>query len=113
MTDKRSRFRLPGSRPGWLRSRGGAGTPMREVIEWQPARLRNVRDLTPDIRLFEIEPAQRFDKPTPGCNINVAVQIAGRPDVRSYSVVGPCTDGVYRIALKLLPDTRGGSAYMH
>jgi vanillate O-demethylase ferredoxin subunit len=86
---------------------------MREVIEWQPARLRGVRDLTRDIRLFEIEPAQRFEKPTPGCNINVAVQIAGRPDIRSYSVVGPCPDGVYRIAVKLLPDTRGGSAYMH
>jgi vanillate O-demethylase ferredoxin subunit len=41
------------------------------------------------------------------------VHIGGRPDVRSYSIVGPCTDGVYRIAVKLLPDSRGGSAYMH
>lgn len=41
------------------------------------------------------------------------MQIDGRPDVRSYSIVGPCTDGVCRIAVKLLPDSRGGSAYMH
>ncbi len=41
------------------------------------------------------------------------VQIAGRPDTRSYSVVGPCTDGRYRIAVKRLPDSRGGSLYMH
>lgn len=85
---------------------------MREVMEWQTGRLRSVRDVTPDIRLFEIEPDGRFRKPTPGSHINVAVQIGGRPDVRSYSIVGPCADGVYRIAVKLLPDTRGGSAYM-
>jgi ferredoxin-NADP reductase len=40
------------------------------------------------------------------------VQIKGRPDVRCYSAVGPCGDGVYRIAVKLLSDTRGGSKYM-
>lgn len=85
---------------------------MREIISWQPARLRAVRDVTPDIRLFEIEP-ERFEPPTPGSNINIIVQIEGRPDTRSYSIVGPCTDGVYRIAVKLLPDSRGGSAYMH
>ena len=60
-----------------------------------------MRDLTPDIRLFEIEPSGEFVPPTPGSHINVAVQIGERPDVRSYSVVGPCTDGIYRIAVKL------------
>jgi vanillate O-demethylase ferredoxin subunit len=86
---------------------------MREIIEWQPARLRATRDVTPDIRLFEIEPSGRFVAPTPGSNINVSVQIDGRSDVRSYSIVGPCADGIYRIAVKLLPDSRGGSVYMH
>jgi ferredoxin-NADP reductase len=38
--------------------------------------------------------------------------IGDRPDVRSYSVVGPCADGVYRIAVKRLEASRGGSAYM-
>jgi len=81
-------------------------------MDWRRARLRSMQDLTEDIRLFEIEPAGEFVAPTPGSHINVAVQIGERPDVRSYSIVGPCHDGVYRIAVKLLPDTRGGSRYM-
>lgn len=85
---------------------------MPERIEWHQARLRATRDLTPDIRLFEIEPAEGFIQPDPGSHINVSVQIGSRPDVRSYSIVGPCQDGVYRIAVKLLPHSRGGSAYM-
>lgn len=85
---------------------------MREIINWLPARLCATRDVTPDIRLFELEP-ERFVAPTPGSNITVAVQVGSRPDTRSYSLVGPCTDGVYRIAVKLLPSSRGGSAYMH
>ena len=85
---------------------------MAEVLDWRPARLRAVRDLTADIRLFEIEPSGEFVPPSPGSHINVTVQIGDRADVRSYSVVGPCGDGLYRIAVKLLPDSRGGSAYM-
>ena len=40
------------------------------------------------------------------------MQIGDRPDLRSYSTVGPCTDGVYRIAVKRLASSRGGSAYL-
>lgn len=85
---------------------------MPEQIDWRRAKLRSVRDLTPDIRLFEIEPSGEFLVPTPGSHINIVVHIKGRPDVRCYSAVGPCTDGIYRIAVKLLGDSRGGSAYM-
>jgi ferredoxin-NADP reductase len=83
-----------------------------EIVDWRKARLRSTKDLTPDIRLFEIEPSGTFVPPTAGSHINIVVQIKGRPDVRCYSAVGPCTDGVYRIAVKLLGDTRGGSKYM-
>ena len=62
--------------------------------------------------MFEIEAMGDFAAPSPGSHINVAVQIGERPDVRSYSIVGACADGLYRIAVKLLKDTRGGSAYM-
>jgi vanillate O-demethylase ferredoxin subunit len=85
---------------------------MPEPFEWRGATLRAIRDLTADIREFAIEPAGPFVVPSPGGHLNIAVQIGERPDVRSYSVVGPCTDGVYRIAVKRLKDTRGGSAYM-
>ena len=85
---------------------------MAEAIEWRSARLRATRDLSPDIRLFEIEPVGEFIAPTPGSHFNIGVQIDSRPDVRNYSAVGLGTDGLYRIAVKRLPDSRGGSAYM-
>ena len=85
---------------------------MAELITWSAARLRAHRDLTPDIRLFEIEPADTFPPPAPGSHIHVAVQVGERPDVRSYSTIGPCTDGLLRIAVKRLADTRGGSTYL-
>lgn len=74
--------------------------------------VRATRDLTPRIRMIEIEPEQAFVPPSPGSHIDFSVTIGGRPDVRSYSVVGPCADGVYRIAVKLLEASRGGSAFM-
>lgn len=85
---------------------------MAEPSDWGRARLRATQDLTHDIRLFEIEPEDRFAPPRPGCHIQVSVQLGERPDIRSYSTVGPCTDGIYRIAVKRLADTRGGSAYL-
>jgi ferredoxin-NADP reductase len=74
--------------------------------------IRATRDLTARIRMIEIEPEQAFVPPSPGSHIDFSVVIGGRPDVRSYSVVGPCADGVYRIAVKLLEASRGGSAFM-
>ena len=81
-------------------------------IDWGSARLTATRQLAPDVRLFEIEPLGGFAAPTPGSHIRVMVEIDGRPDVRHYSVVGPCRDGRYRIAVKRLADSRGGSAYI-
>jgi len=85
---------------------------MAELIEWRDGTIRATRNLTPAIRLIEIEPSGGFVSASPGSHINVSVMIRGRPEVRSYSIVGPCADGAYRIAVKLLPNTRGGSAYM-
>jgi vanillate O-demethylase ferredoxin subunit len=39
--------------------------------------------------------------------------IGERPDTRSYSLLDSAADGLYRIAVKRLRDSRGGSAYMH
>jgi ferredoxin-NADP reductase len=85
---------------------------MPDLIEWRDGVVRATRDLTHDIRMLEIAPSGEFAVPAPGSHINISVLIRERPDVRSYSIVGPCTDGVYRIAVKLLRETRGGSAYM-
>ncbi|WP_431857558.1 PDR/VanB family oxidoreductase [Azospirillum sp.] len=80
--------------------------------EWLSARLRATRDLTPDIRLFEIEPDEPLDAAPPGSHIEVAVHPEGRPGTRSYSLIDRCGDGVLRIAVKRMPQSRGGSAYM-
>ena len=85
---------------------------MAERIEWGDGVVRATRDLSPDIRSIEIAPASGFVPPSPGSHVNVGVMIGDRPDVRSYSIVGPCADGVYRIAVKRLKELRGGSAYM-
>lgn len=58
---------------------------MPEQIDWRSARLRSVRDLTPDIRLFEIAPSGDFVVPTPGSHFNIVIQVKGRPDLRNYS----------------------------
>ncbi|PWC84633.1 diguanylate cyclase [Azospirillum sp. TSH100] len=85
---------------------------MRFAIDWQDARLRAVRDLAPDIRLFEIEPTTPAKTPAPGSHISVTVVIDGRTDTRCYSLIADAADGLYRIAVKRLPESRGGSAYM-
>jgi ferredoxin-NADP reductase len=85
---------------------------MIDISDWTSARLRLTRDLTANIRLFEIEPEGQFVQPSPGSHINIAVQAGERPDTRSYSIVGSCDDGRYRIAVKRLANSRGGSAYM-
>jgi len=85
---------------------------MTKPVQWCGARLRGMRDLTSDIRLFEIEPEGAFVATTPGSHIDFVVDSDGRPQLRSYSLVGPCADGCYRIAVKRLPDSRGGSVGM-
>jgi vanillate monooxygenase ferredoxin subunit len=85
---------------------------MTKPVQWCGARLRAMRDLTSDIRLFEIEPEGAFVATTPGSHIDIVVDIDGQPQLRSYSLVGPCADGCYRIAVKRLRNSRGGSVGM-
>ena len=85
---------------------------MAERIEWGEAVIAATRDLSADIRLIEIAPTSGFVPPSPGSHINVGVLIGDRSDVRCYSIVGPCGDGLYRIAVKRLKHSRGGSAYV-
>lgn len=85
---------------------------MTRHVQWSSARLRATRDLNSDVRLFEIEPESAIVATAPGSHIDVVVLIDGRPQVRSYSLVGLCADGCYRIVVKRLPDSRGGSAGM-
>lgn len=85
---------------------------MPTLPDWRPARLLATHDLTADIRLFEIAVEGDVVRPSPGSHIQVGVLVDGRPDTRSYSLIDAGRDGLARIAVKLLPHSRGGSRYM-
>jgi ferredoxin-NADP reductase len=86
---------------------------MHDRNDWMDAELVATRDVGPDIRLFEIRPAAGVVTYEPGSHINIAVEIAGQQDMRSYSLVGLPRHGVYRIAVKHVQPSRGGSAWLH
>jgi ferredoxin-NADP reductase len=80
--------------------------------DWRPARVTRVESLSPDIRAFDIAPEGAFAPASPGAHLKLGLHIDGRPETRSYSIF-EMTDRAYRVAVKRLPDSRGGSAYMH
>jgi vanillate monooxygenase ferredoxin subunit len=77
------------------------------------ARIRAVRDVASDVRMVEIEPAGGARPYPTGSHLDIAVEVDGLPDIRSYSLVGEGpVDGAYRIAVKEIPESRGGSIYV-
>lgn len=86
---------------------------MRFIETWTPATLVATRDLAPDIREFLIKPDSFNGAGYPvGSHIDVAVTIDGRPETRSYSLVGEADPRGFRIAVRRAEDSRGGSRYM-
>jgi ferredoxin-NADP reductase len=78
-----------------------------------PARVRAARDVASDVRLVEIEPEAGARPYATGSHLDIAVVIDELPDLRSYSLVGERpVDGAYRIAVKDVPDSRGGSRFV-
>jgi vanillate monooxygenase ferredoxin subunit len=72
-----------------------------------------VQDVASDVRMIEIEPARGVRPYATGSHLDIAVDIDGLPDTRSYSLVGEGpVDGAYRIAVKEIHDSRGGSVWM-
>ena len=85
---------------------------MNSATIWCDAQVASIRDLSGDVRLFELATSEAFAPAPPGSHVDVAVEINGRPATRSYSLLGPGHAGKIEIAVKLSPDSRGGSAYM-
>ena len=80
----------------------GAGAPSKPI-----------RDVTPTIREFRLRPENGRVPPYPaGSHIGVTVLIDGQPARRSYSLVENGDADTYRIAVRLAPDSRGGSRGM-
>jgi vanillate O-demethylase ferredoxin subunit len=86
---------------------------MRFIDTWTPATVTAIRDLAPSIREFTLRPENFARAAYPvGSHIDVAVSIDGRPETRSYSLVGECSADGYRIAVRHAEESRGGSRYM-
>jgi dimethylamine monooxygenase subunit B len=86
---------------------------MRFEEVWSPATVVATRDVAPRIREIRIRPENFTGSPyAVGSHIKVGVTIDGRPDVRSYSLVGEADPAGYRIAVRLAEESRGGSRYM-
>lgn len=81
--------------------------------DWKPALITRTETVSPTIRLLEIDPGEHYRNWTPGSHIRVAVNVDGRHEVRTYSLVHTAVeDGKYRIAVKRIEDGMGGSRYM-
>ncbi len=77
---------------------------------FRPGRVRSVTPVADDVRLIEIEPEGGAEPYPTGSHLDLSVVLDGLPDTRSYSLVGERpADGAYRIAVKRLADSRGGS----
>ncbi|MBV6475608.1 MAG: PDR/VanB family oxidoreductase [Rhodocyclaceae bacterium] len=86
---------------------------MESLETWMRTTLASVRDLTPTIRLFELQPPARRPAWSPGAHVRVRVAIDGRPAVRRYSLIDDGSDdGRLRIAVKLAENGLGGSRAM-
>jgi vanillate O-demethylase ferredoxin subunit len=86
---------------------------MRFAQKWTSCTLQGIRDLTPSIRELVLRPeGSGVENYAVGSHISVGVLIDGRPETRSYSLVGDVRPDGYRIAVRRAPDSRGGSRYM-
>ncbi|NTJ68467.1 oxidoreductase [Agrobacterium rhizogenes] len=84
---------------------------MRSRLEWRKARVIEAQTIAENVRAvtFAVEGLRAgFD---PGSHTNIRVQINGEPTIRTYTVV-PGRPGTLSIAVKLHPNSRGGSAFI-
>jgi vanillate O-demethylase ferredoxin subunit len=85
---------------------------MRFAEQWNWCMVDGVRDVAPAIREITLKPDAPIAPYPLGSHINVSLLIDGQPQIRSYSLVGERNATSYRIAVRLAPDSRGGSRAM-
>jgi ferredoxin-NADP reductase len=85
---------------------------MKSSQNWTEAHVQSIRDLTPTVREFTIRPTEGALPYAPGSHLQMEVLVAGKPQVRMYSLVGQPDGQTYRIAVKRLDEGRGGSLAM-
>lgn len=93
------------------RRRGPAPAPAGAAA--MSLRVQRIVDATADTRVFELVPAAGASLPAWSAGAHVDVRLDDGT-VRQYSLCGaPGARDVYRIAVKHVPDSRGGSRAMH
>jgi ferredoxin-NADP reductase len=86
---------------------------MKSNTHWAAAVVASIRDVTPTVREFVLAPLEGAAEPhAPGSHLQMDVLVAGKPQMRSYSLVGQPDARGYRIAVKRLDEGRGGSVAM-
>lgn len=88
---------------------------MKSNATWTDAVVESLQDLTPTVREFCLRPIgddAPMEPHAPGSHLQVQVMVAGRPQTRSYSLVGQPDGQAFRIAVKRLDQGRGGSLAM-
>jgi ferredoxin-NADP reductase len=86
---------------------------MRKDNHWYPARVVTVSDACDGVREILLDAGAHARSFTVGSHLDFRLQLHGREDVRSYSLVGePRADGHYLIAVRAMPNSRGGSRHM-
>ncbi len=89
-----------------------------EVLGTGPLQLRvaGVRELTPEIRAYELHSADGSGLPSfeAGSHLRIPLRIKGTTNYREYSISShPGNLGAYEIAVYREPEGRGGSAAIH
>jgi ferredoxin-NADP reductase len=86
---------------------------MRFAEHWSWCTVDSIRDVAPALREIKLRPEAGPVAPYPvGSHIGIAVLVDGQPQRRCYSLVGDRDPNTYRIAVRLAPDSRGGSRGM-
>ncbi len=86
---------------------------MRFRKDWNKAIVVATKVVAQNVVEIELLPAYGAVPFSVGSHIDVQVYVNQKPEIRSYSLVGEQNDNnTYKIAVKKLPNSRGGSAYM-
>lgn len=80
---------------------------------FQDTVVSDVQHLCEDVKLIEILYPISLPAFDPGSHVDLRVYVDGRAEIRSYSVVEQKADKSLSIAVRKLPQGRGGSLYMH
>ncbi|MFM1879255.1 MAG: hypothetical protein RLZZ241_2121, partial [Bacteroidota bacterium] len=86
---------------------------MRYIDTWQFAQVVQVQQITPNVLELHLLPGAGTQPFSVGAHLALEVYINDLPEIRHYSLLGTYSPhSPYKIAVKRLPNSRGGSRFM-